>query len=95
MWSAWWVWALLAAVLGIAEVMAPTYILLGFAIGAGLVALGLAFGLLGALAGTAYGFAWLLVIFAALSVAAWFVLRKAFGRPGSEPQTFDKDVNDG
>ena len=95
MWSAWWVWALLAAVFGIAEVMAPTYILLGFAIGAGLVALGLAFGLLGALPGTVYGFAWLLVVFAVLSLVAWIALRRVFGRPGGTAQHFEDDVNDG
>ncbi len=92
--SAWWVWALAALAFGVLEVVAPTYILLGFAIGAGLVALGLVAGLLGMLATSAYGAAWLLVVFAVLSFAAWLALRAAFGRPGEDARTFERDVND-
>ncbi|SFJ26977.1 NfeD family protein [Jannaschia pohangensis] len=94
MWAAWWIWALTAVVLAILEVVAPTYILLGFAIGAGVVSLGLLTGLLGGLAASAYGAAWLLVLFAVLSGVAWAGLRAVFGPPGGSVKTFDKDIND-
>ncbi|CTQ33609.1 NfeD family protein [Jannaschia rubra] len=92
--SEWWAWALAAVVFGILEVVAPTHILLGFAVGAGLVSLGLAFGLLGALAATGSGAAWLLLVFAVLSLGAWLVLRRLFERPDETPRTFDRDIND-
>ena len=92
--GAWWVWALAALLLGILEVVAPTYILLGFAIGAGLVALGLVAGVLSVLTASAYGLAWLMVIFAVASLLAWLALRAVFWKPGGGAKTFDKDVND-
>ncbi|MCK0169015.1 hypothetical protein MWU52_15780 [Jannaschia sp. S6380] len=94
MWAAWWFWAVVAVILAILEVVAPTYILLGFALGAAIVALGLVFGILGALAGTTYGLAWLLLIFALVSLVAWLGLRAVFGRSGQSSQTFDRDIND-
>ncbi len=94
MFAAWWVWALAGLVLAILEVVAPTYILLGFAIGAGIVSLGLLTGLLGGMAATAYGVAWLIVTFAILSLIAWLALRAVFGKPGGTVQTFEKDIND-
>ncbi|WP_339645085.1 hypothetical protein [Jannaschia helgolandensis] len=94
MFTAWWVWALAGLVLAILEVVAPTYILLGFAIGAGIVSLGLLTGLLGGMAATAYGVAWLIVTFAILSLIAWLALRAVFGKPGGTVQTFEKDIND-
>ncbi|MEM8851068.1 MAG: hypothetical protein AAGE03_13665 [Pseudomonadota bacterium] len=81
---------------GILELLLPSYIMLGFAIGAGLVGLGLMTGLLAPLVGLmgAYGPASLFVAFALLSMAAWIGLRLVFGRPGQGAQTFDKDIND-
>ena len=94
MFTAWWVWALAGLVLAILEVVAPTYILLGFAIGAGIVSLGLLTGLLGGMAAANYGVAWLIVTFAILSLIAWLALRAVFGKPGGTVQTFEKDIND-
>ena len=36
----------------------------------------------------------LILIFAALSLIAWLVLRRVFALPGSKPKTFDHDIND-
>lgn len=94
MWTAWWFWAVLAVILGILEVVAPTHVLLGFALGAGIVAMGLVFGLLGALAGTTYGLAFLLLVFALASLLAWLALRAVFAASRSRAETFDHDVND-
>lgn len=94
-WAAWWAWALAAVALGVLELLTAGQIALGFAIGAGAIALGLLTGVLGSaipLAG-GYGLAVLLVLFAALSWLAWWGLRAAFGPPG-DAQTFDHDVND-
>ena len=74
--------------------VAPTYILLGFAIGAGLVSIGLVTGLMSAVLTSAYTVPTLLVIFAVLSLVAWIALRLAFGKAGQAAQTFDRDVND-
>lgn len=92
--ATWWIWALAGLVLAILEVVAPTYILLGFAIGAGIVSIGLLTGLLSGLAASAYGIAWLVVTFAVLSLIAWLALRAVFGKPAGSVQTFEKDVND-
>jgi membrane protein implicated in regulation of membrane protease activity len=95
-WTAWWAWMLMAVVLAILEVVLPTFILLGFAIGAGLVGLGLLMGVLGpavSLAGGT-GLALLVVLFASLSLVAWILLRRVFGRVGDSPPVFDDDIND-
>ena len=85
-----WVWAALAVVLAIAEVLVPGYILLGFALGAGAVAGLLAVGVPG-LAGSLPVMA---LVFAVVSLAAWLGLRKVFGLRGGSVRTFDHDIND-
>ena len=87
-WLAWWAWALLGVGLAIVEVLVPSYIALGFAMGAGLVGLGLLVGVL------PFGIGGLLILFGVLSGLAWFVLRQVFGPVGGGVQTFDKDIND-
>ncbi|MGB3555640.1 MAG: hypothetical protein WBA25_13475 [Jannaschia sp.] len=96
LWAAWWAWMSFGLVLVILEMIAPGFILLGFAIGAGLVGLGLLLGVLGGLTALAggYGFAVLVLLFAALSLCAWLALRAVFGPPGAKAQSFDEDVND-
>ncbi|MEM8823311.1 MAG: hypothetical protein AAGF30_06850 [Pseudomonadota bacterium] len=96
MWAIWWAWMLVGLGFGVLELVLPSYIMLGFAIGAGLIGLGLMTGLLAPLVGLmgAYGPASLILLFALLSMGAWIALRKIFGKPGQAAQTFDKDVND-
>lgn len=94
MWATWWLWALAAVALGLFEVLAPGYVALGFALGAGVVSLGLVTGVLGGIAASGYGVAWLAVIFALASLGAWVGLRLVFGKPGAAAQTFEHDVND-
>jgi membrane protein implicated in regulation of membrane protease activity len=88
-WSLWWVWIAGAIVLGILEMLAPAFVLLGFAVGAAFVGVGLGIGLL-----SGVSFPALLVIFAALSLLAWIGLRFAFRVKGDAAKTFDYDVND-
>lgn len=68
----WWVWLSLSLILAILEILLPGYILLGFAIGAALT------GLCIVLPGFALSMPVTALIFALLSLAAWFGLRKVF-----------------
>ncbi|WP_204114001.1 NfeD family protein [Shimia biformata] len=87
-WTIWWVWAAAALILAILEVLAPGYVFLGFAIGAGAV------GLLLANTGLSAGLPLLLLIFAALSLVAWFALKQLFPKSTGSVKTFDEDIND-
>lgn len=87
-WLTWWVWLAAALVLGILEVALPGFIFLGFAIGAAVT------GVLLTIPGLAPGLPVLLLIFAALSLIAWLVLRRVFSLPHGQVRTFDRDIND-
>lgn len=84
----WWAWAAAALILAILEVLIPGFIFLGFAIGAFLVAMMLLnLGLLLSLP-------LLILIFAALSLIAWLILRALFSLPRGQVKRFHDDVND-
>ena len=89
MWQVWWVWMAAAIGLGILEMLAPAFVLLGFALGAAVVGLGLLTGILGS-----FSFAALMAVFAIASLIAWLGLRMVFKKPGDAPQVFDHDIND-
>ena len=88
-WALWWVWCAAALALGILEVLAPGFVFLGFAIGA----LGVGILLL-AIGRSTFGLPALIFIFAALSLAAWLALRRAFALPRGQVKTFETDIND-
>jgi membrane protein implicated in regulation of membrane protease activity len=88
LWSLWWVWGAAALVLAILEVLVPGFVFLGFAAGA------LAVSLLLLNTGIAVGLPLLLLIFAALSLLAWLVMRRVFAGPGDRVRTFEDDIND-
>jgi membrane protein implicated in regulation of membrane protease activity len=77
----------------VGEVMLPSFVLLGFAIGAGAVALILLVGgpLAVWLAGSLPA---LLLIFAVMSLLAWLGLRRWLGVYRGQVKTFDHDIND-
>jgi membrane protein implicated in regulation of membrane protease activity len=83
-----WVWLATALALGVLEVLAPGFVFLGFALGA------LVIGVLLLTTGVALSAPMLALIFAGLSLIAWLVMRRIFGRNTSQVQTFDHDVND-
>ncbi|MEL6550512.1 MAG: hypothetical protein AAFQ54_09745 [Pseudomonadota bacterium] len=88
----WWVWAIFGLVLAILEIVVPAAVFLGFAIGAGLVAILLAIGGATAVGGSV---GWMLVIFAATSLIAWLILRYVFRlRIGQQVKVFKSDIND-
>jgi inner membrane protein len=88
MWTFWWVWVVAGFALGVLEILAPGYIFLGFAIGALLTGGLLGFGVLGASLPVA------LAVFAALSLASWFVVRRFVGGSNSDVKVWHKDIND-
>lgn len=87
MWALWWVWAAAGLVLAILEVFAPGFVLLGFAIGAGVTSILLAIGV-------APSLPYLLLIFALVSLAAWVAMRRVFSLKTGQVKTFDHDIND-
>ncbi len=88
-WAFWWVWMAAALLLAIIEVVLPGFLFLGFAIGAALVGVMLAF------APMALGLPLLLVVFAALSLVAWAVLRRIFRLKDGQVRRVHGDVNKG
>lgn len=94
MWVTWWAWMAGALMLAILEVLAPTHILLGFAIGAfvtgGLLYIG------GAAAFFAGSLPLTLAFFAVVSLLAWLVMRRVFGLRMAAVKTWSKeeDIND-
>jgi len=89
----WWIWASAALVLAVAEVILPGFVLLGFAIGAGVVALILLVG--GPLAVWLAGsLPVLLLVFAVVSLVAWLGLRRWLGVYKNQVRTFDHDINE-
>jgi membrane protein implicated in regulation of membrane protease activity len=92
-WSDYWVWFAAAIVLGILEVLAPGYILLGFALAAGVMGVGLWMGGgVGAFLATSLPVT--LVIFAVISIILWLVMRKVFGSRTGSVKVWDTDINE-
>lgn len=83
----WWLWIAIALVLGLIELFAPSFIFLGFSIGA------LATGLV-VLFATPGSAASLLAIFAVLSLVGWVGLRLAFKKQSSGAKIVSEDIND-
>jgi membrane protein implicated in regulation of membrane protease activity len=92
-WSDTWVWFAAALVLGILEILAPGYILLGFALAAGVIGVGFWMGG-GVAAFLASSLPITLVILAVIALLIWFVLRKVFGVRGGSVKVWDTDINE-
>lgn len=89
-WAEWWIWMAAALVLAIAEILAPGFILLGFAIGAGVTGLAL----LGDIAWISESLPRLLVLFSFVSLIAWFGLRRLVGIRKGQVKIWHTDIND-
>ena len=87
-WQEGWVWVVAGIGLAVLEVLAPGYVFLGFAIGAISVGLLLWLGVLGA------GWPALALVFAVVSLVAWWSLRRIFGLKTGQVRIWDKDIND-
>ena len=88
-WSEWWVWGIAAVALAVGEVLLPAYVLLGFSIGALVVALLLLIGL-----PIANSVPLMVLIFAVASLAGWLGLRRWLGVYRGQVKTFEHDIND-
>lgn len=90
MWTSWVFWMIAAVALAILEVVAPSFIFLGFAIGAALVGLILLVG--GSVISLSLPMTFL--VFAVVSLISWIALRKALGVHKGQVKVWDKDIND-
>ncbi|MEN8893490.1 NfeD family protein [Planktotalea arctica] len=90
MWTSWVFWMIAAVGLAILEVVLPSFIFLGFAIGAALVGLILLFG------GTAVSLSvpMTFLVFAVVSLISWILLRQLLGVHKGQVKVWDKDIND-
>ena len=88
LWQEWWVWMVAGAVLAILEVLIPGFILLGFAIGAGITGALLWLGILGG------SLAVLLLLFGLSSLIAWLALRPLVGVRHGQVKIWERDIND-
>ena len=86
-WTVWWAWVVLGFALGVAEVLIPGFIFLGFAIGA--VVTGVVAGL-----GLTASLPLLILVFAVASVLAWLALRRVMGVRQNQVKVWDLDIND-
>jgi len=84
--SLWWVWACAALLLGILELLAPGYIFLGIAVGAGAMA-----GVVSVFTGLSP--ATLVAVFSGLSLLAWLALRRIFRAPDDQTRHIHEDIN--
>lgn len=83
----WWAWIAAAIVFALIEIFTPSFIFLGFALGA--LATGIIVGVGGGLAtGT------VMTIFGTLSLLAWVALRLAFRRQSTDAKVITRDIND-
>ncbi|MCK8463512.1 hypothetical protein MUY35_06580 [Aliiroseovarius sp. S1339] len=87
LWATWWVWVAGAIALGIFEMLAPGFIFLGFAVGAAVVGFLLLFGI-------APSLPWMLVLFAAISLVTWLILRQVIGVRKGQSKRIDVDINE-
>lgn len=92
-WSDYWVWFAAALVLGILEILAPGYILLGFALAAGVLGAVFYFdGGLGAYLSQSLPIT--LVVFAAIALLIWVALRRVFGIRKGQVKIWETDINE-
>ena len=84
----WWVWIAGAVIFAILETLAPVFIFLGFAAGAAVVGILLVIGV-----GFGGSVAWMIVVFALVSLVATLALRQVLGARREETKTFVDDIN--
>ena len=90
MWTSWVFWMIAAVALAILEVFAPSFIFLGFAIGAALVGLILLVG------GSVISLSLPMTVlaFAVVSLVSWIALRRVLGVRQGQVKVWDKDINE-
>lgn len=87
-WQSGWFWIVVAALLGLMEVLLPGYVFLGIAIACAVAGLALLVGL------AAPSLPVLLIAIAVLSGVAWLILRRLMGVQEGQVRIWDRDIND-
>lgn len=87
-WQSGWFWIVVAALLGLMEVLLPGYVFLGIAIACAVAGLVLLVGL------AAPSLPVLLIAIAVLSGVAWLILRRLMGVQKGQVRIWDRDIND-
>lgn len=90
MWTSWVLWMIAAVALAILEVFAPSFIFLGFAIGAAVMGLILLVG--GSVLSLSLPMTFL--VFAVVSLLSWIALRQLLGVRKGQVKVWEKDIND-
>lgn len=83
----WWAWVAFGIIFMLLELMMPSYLFLGFGLGAIVTGITLAFGI-------TMSPQYLMLLFAIASLISWILLRQFFKLPKGNVKTFDHDIND-
>ena len=83
----WWAWVAFGIIFMLLELMMPSYLFLGFGLGAIVTGITLALGI-------TMSAQYLMLLFALASLIRWILLRQFFKLPKGNVKTFDHDIND-
>ena len=83
----WWAWVAFGIIFMLLELMMPSYLFLGFGLGAIVTGITLALGV-------TMSAQYLMLLFAIASLISWILLRQFFKLPKGNVKTFDHDIND-
>lgn len=83
----WWAWVAFGIIFMLLELMMPSYLFLGFGLGAIVTGITLALGI-------TMSAQYLMLLFAIASLISWILLRLFFKLPKGNVKTFDHDIND-
>ena len=83
----WWAWVAFGIIFMLLELMMPSYLFLGFGLGAIVTGITLALGI-------TMSAQYLMLLFAIASLIRWILLRQFFKLPKGNVKTFDQDIND-
>ena len=83
----WWAWVAFGIIFMLLELMMPSYLFLGFGLGAIVTGITLVLGI-------TMSAQYLMLLFAIASLISWILLRQFFKLPKGNVKTFDHDIND-
>jgi membrane protein implicated in regulation of membrane protease activity len=83
----WWAWVAFGIIFMLLELMMPSYLFLGFGLGAIVTGITLALGI-------TMSAQYLMLLFAIASLISWILLRQFFKLQKGNVKTFDHDIND-
>ena len=83
----WWAWVAFGIIFLLLELVMPSYLFLGFGLGAIVTGITLALGI-------TMSAQYLMLLFAIASLISWILLRQFFKLPKGNVKTFDHDIND-